>query len=175
MILPAYKGRWNVGWTKTGAVVPEKIDGKYWMYFLGTAADKTDQMGLQSIAMASAKAPPTLFAIAVSGAIAGGIGYALRADVERIGAEVGSWLGFEFWSKGIATAALKAVTRHAFTAHAQLRRLYAAPSSSNRASARVLTKAGYRCEGTLRQSAIKDGQVLDQRMYSILRNEVESA
>ena len=46
VILPAYKGRWNVGWTKAGAIVPEKIDGKYWMYFLGTAADKTDQMGL---------------------------------------------------------------------------------------------------------------------------------
>lgn len=26
----------------------EKIDGKYWMYFLGTAADNTDQMGLAS-------------------------------------------------------------------------------------------------------------------------------
>jgi len=24
----------------------EKINGKYWMYWLGTAADKTDQMGL---------------------------------------------------------------------------------------------------------------------------------
>jgi predicted GH43/DUF377 family glycosyl hydrolase len=46
VILPAYRGRWNVGWTKAGAIVPEKIDGKYWMYFLGTAADKTDQMGL---------------------------------------------------------------------------------------------------------------------------------
>jgi predicted GH43/DUF377 family glycosyl hydrolase len=46
VILPAYKGHWNVGWTKSGAIVPEKIDGKYWMYFLGTAADKTDQTGL---------------------------------------------------------------------------------------------------------------------------------
>ena len=46
VILPAYKGHWNVGWTKSGAIVPEKIDGKYWMYFLGTSADKTDQMGL---------------------------------------------------------------------------------------------------------------------------------
>src|SRR5437879_5295459 len=33
-------------WVKSGAIVPEKIDGKYWMYWLGTAADKTDQMGL---------------------------------------------------------------------------------------------------------------------------------
>jgi beta-1,2-mannosidase len=46
VILPAYKGNWNAGWTKSGAIVPEKIDGKYWMYWLGTAADKTDQMGL---------------------------------------------------------------------------------------------------------------------------------
>jgi len=46
VILPAYKGNWNVGWTKSGAIVPEKIDGKYWMYWLGSSADKTDQMGL---------------------------------------------------------------------------------------------------------------------------------
>lgn len=52
VILPAYKGNWNKGWTKSGAIVPEKIDGKYWMYWLGTApsepgeAYKTDQMGL---------------------------------------------------------------------------------------------------------------------------------
>jgi predicted GH43/DUF377 family glycosyl hydrolase len=46
VILPAYKGSWNTGWTKSGAIVPEKIDGKYWMYWLGTNADKTDQMGL---------------------------------------------------------------------------------------------------------------------------------
>jgi predicted GH43/DUF377 family glycosyl hydrolase len=46
VIVPAYKGNWNVGWTKSGAIVPEKIGGKYWMYWLGTAVDKTDQMGL---------------------------------------------------------------------------------------------------------------------------------
>jgi beta-1,2-mannosidase len=46
VILPAYKGKWNAGWTKSGAIVPEKMDGKYWMYFLGTSADKTDQTGL---------------------------------------------------------------------------------------------------------------------------------
>jgi predicted GH43/DUF377 family glycosyl hydrolase len=46
VLLPPYKGNWNRGWTKSGAIVPEKIDGKYWMYWLGTAADKTDQMGV---------------------------------------------------------------------------------------------------------------------------------
>jgi len=46
VILPAYKGKWNVGWTKSGAIIPEKVNGKYWMYWLGTSADKIDQMGL---------------------------------------------------------------------------------------------------------------------------------
>jgi predicted GH43/DUF377 family glycosyl hydrolase len=46
VILPAYKGNWNVRWTKSGAIVPAQIDGKYWMYFLGTTADNRDQAGL---------------------------------------------------------------------------------------------------------------------------------
>jgi predicted GH43/DUF377 family glycosyl hydrolase len=48
VILPAYRGKWNRGWTKSGAIVPEKIAGKYWMYWLGTTEDQTDQMGLSS-------------------------------------------------------------------------------------------------------------------------------
>jgi len=46
VILPAYQGKWNTRWTKSGAIVPEKIDGKFWMYWLGTATDNTDQTGL---------------------------------------------------------------------------------------------------------------------------------
>jgi predicted GH43/DUF377 family glycosyl hydrolase len=48
VIIPANKGHWNVKWTKSGAIVPEKIEGKYWMYFLGTSADNKDQAGLAS-------------------------------------------------------------------------------------------------------------------------------
>jgi predicted GH43/DUF377 family glycosyl hydrolase len=48
IILPAYKGKWNTRWTKSGAIVPEKISGKYWMYFLGTSRDNNDQVGLAS-------------------------------------------------------------------------------------------------------------------------------
>ena len=44
--MPAYKGKWNVGWTKSGAIVPEKIHGKYWMYYLGDAADRETQMSI---------------------------------------------------------------------------------------------------------------------------------
>ena len=46
VIIPANQGNWNVKWTKSGAIVPQKIDNKYWMYFLGTSADNKDQGGL---------------------------------------------------------------------------------------------------------------------------------
>jgi beta-1,2-mannosidase len=46
ILLPAYKGKWNVKWTKSGAIVPRQIAGKWWMYYLGTMPDDTDQMGL---------------------------------------------------------------------------------------------------------------------------------
>jgi predicted GH43/DUF377 family glycosyl hydrolase len=46
VILPANKGNWNGKWTKSGAIVPKKIAGKYWMYYLGTSPDNKDQAGL---------------------------------------------------------------------------------------------------------------------------------
>ncbi len=36
IILPAYRGTWNKQWTKSGAIVPQKINGRWWMYYLGT-------------------------------------------------------------------------------------------------------------------------------------------
>jgi predicted GH43/DUF377 family glycosyl hydrolase len=46
VILPAYKGKWNTGWTKSGAILNRKVQGKYWMYFMGDAKDRPGQMGV---------------------------------------------------------------------------------------------------------------------------------
>jgi predicted GH43/DUF377 family glycosyl hydrolase len=46
VILPAYQGRWNTNWTKSGAIVPQKINGKYWMYYLGDARGPKPQAGI---------------------------------------------------------------------------------------------------------------------------------
>ncbi len=127
------------------------------------------------IALARGMSPPTFLAIDVDGAVAGGIGYVMHGDVERINAEVGYWLGHDYWGRGVATIAVGLLTRHAFAIHPELRRLWAVPYATNAASARVLEKAGYRREAVLRQSAIKDGQVLDQLMYAILRDELPPA
>jgi ribosomal-protein-alanine N-acetyltransferase len=124
------------------------------------------------IRLARGMSPRTFLAIAVGGRVAGGIGYILHGDVERVSAEVGYWLGHSYWGRGIATAAVTLLTRHAFAAHPELTRLYATPYATNLASARVLEKAGYRLEAVLRQSVIKDGRVLDQLIYAVLRDEL---
>ena len=124
------------------------------------------------IAMATQMSPMTFFAIAVEREAVGGIGYTLHEDVERISAEIGYWLGTAFWGRGIMTSALTALTRYAFDQHTYLRRIYAVPYARSSASMRVLEKAGYRLEGRMRQSAIKDGRVTDQLLYAILRDEL---
>jgi RimJ/RimL family protein N-acetyltransferase len=120
----------------------------------------------QWVRFASGRTPETAFAIAVEDQAVGGIGLELHDDVERCAAEIGYWLGRTFWGRGLATAAVRGLTAHAFEAHG-LTRVYALPFADNAASARVLEKAGYRLEGRLRRSAVKDGRVRDQLLYAI--------
>ena len=125
----------------------------------------TRRDGRDYIHLARSQRPETIFAIEVDGEAAGSIGFVPHADVERVSAEIGYWLGEPFWGRGIVSEALAAVTRHAIDAH-HLTRLYAVPFAHNVASCRVLEKAGYVLEGRLRRSAIKDGVLVDQMQYA---------
>jgi ribosomal-protein-alanine N-acetyltransferase len=111
--------------------------------------------------------PETAFAIAVGDEAVGSIEFVLQQDVERVSAEIGYWLGEPFWGRGLTTEALSAVTRYAVERH-HLTRIFAVPFATNRASCRVLEKAGYVREATLRRSAIKDGVILDQCQYGFV-------
>lgn len=114
---------------------------------------------------AAASEAPTHFAIVVEESAVGGIGYVRGSDVERYSAEVGYWLGEEFWGRGIGTEALQILTRHLF-AEEKLLRLFALPLSDNTGSIRVLEKAGYAREGLLRASCVKYGEPRDQLLYA---------
>lgn len=46
VIMPAYKGRWNVGWTKSGAILAEKVRGKYWMYYMADSSRDVHETGV---------------------------------------------------------------------------------------------------------------------------------
>ena len=116
--------------------------------------------------------PATAFAIVERGTDepVGGVVLLPREDVERISAEIGYWLGVAAWGRGLATAAVKAATTYAFDVLG-LERVFAIANTRNTASARVLEKAGFAREGTMRRAAIKDGVVLDQFMYAALKTE----
>jgi len=112
--------------------------------------------------------PGQHLAIVVDGQAAGTIGLKLGTDVERISAELGYWLGAPFWGRGIMTEAVRAFTEDSFDRFS-LRRIFALPFAYNSASCRVLEKAGFRLEGTMRQAAIKEGQITDQLLYAQIR------
>jgi len=111
--------------------------------------------------------PETTFAIVVNGAAVGSIGFVMHSDVERVSAEIGYWLGESLWGRGIITDAVKGVTDYAIATYG-LTRIYALPFAWNRASCRVLEKAGYVLEARLRCSAIKDGELTDQLQYAFI-------
>ena len=110
-------------------------------------------------------AVPTVWAIEVDSRVVGGIGFELMTDVERVSAELGYWLGESYWNRGIVTEAVREVTAEGFR-RLDLTRIFALPFADNTASIRVLEKAGFVLEGTLRQSAIKEGVIRDQRLYA---------
>lgn len=112
--------------------------------------------------------PATCFAIATQSEAIGGIGLTIGEDVHRYTAELGYWLAEPYWGKGIMTRAVESLTVYAIR-NLKLQRIFAEPYTTNPASARVLQKVGYRCEGVLRANVYKDGKVLDQFVYSFVQ------
>jgi len=109
-----------------------------------------------------------VWAIDVAGFAVGGISLHPDEGVHRYNAEIGYWLGEEYWGQGIATEAVRAMTRYAFEAQG-LVRVYAAVFDWNEASKHVLEKVGYELEGTLRMSAFKAGRFIDQLLYAAVQ------
>ena len=121
------------------------------------------------IAHATSTEPASHFAIEADGRFAGGIGLKLQSDVDRISAELGYWLGEEFWGRGIATASIKGFVPWAFEAFPELERIYATPFHWNVASSRALEKASFNKEGLMRRAAIKSGLIADLPLYATYR------
>lgn len=111
--------------------------------------------------------PKTIFAIATQSEAIGSIGLMIGRDVHRFTAELGYWLAEPFWGKGIMTQAVKRIISHGIQV-LKLHRIFAEPYTTNPASAKVLEKAGFACEGIMRSNAFKDGKTLDQYLYSYI-------
>ena len=58
--------------------------------------------------------PAENFAIDIDGKAVGGVGFVIGSDVERISAEIGYWLGEQYWGRGIMTSAVQKAIKYAF-------------------------------------------------------------
>jgi RimJ/RimL family protein N-acetyltransferase len=112
--------------------------------------------------------PPTSLALVLGEEAIGNIGLVMGQDVNRFSAELGYWLGEPFWGQGLATEAVLRFRSFAFDTFA-LERLHAEVFSNNGASRRVLEKAGFVHEATLRRSVFKDGHFLDAWIFASWR------
>ncbi|KAI2602803.1 acyl-CoA N-acyltransferase [Hypoxylon sp. NC1633] len=118
--------------------------------------------------------PMVNFAICTpEGQPCGGIGLIPRKDVEYRTWEVGYWVGTEHWGKGIATSALRAFSIWALKAFPELLRLEAGVFGGNNASMKVLERAGYTKEGVRRKAICKKGEVMDQVVFGLIREDLE--
>ena len=112
--------------------------------------------------------PVTSFMIASDAEAFGGISIHLQSDVASKSAEFGYWLGEPYWGIGIATGAVKALVEYAFEQF-DLVRLYAKVFETNIGSCRVLEKAGFAQEGRSRKAVFKDGVIMDEFLYALVR------
>ncbi len=108
------------------------------------------------------------FAITVHDRVVGSIGVFRCGNIHFRTAEMGYYIGEPYWGKGIMTSAVKKTCRYIFE-NTDIIRIFAEPFSFNISSCRVLEKAGFQYEGLLRNNAVKNGKVLDMKMYALLR------
>ena len=108
------------------------------------------------------------FAVTLNDEAVGSIGAFRCENIHSRTAELGYYLGEAYWGKGYMTSAVRQLCTYVFE-NTDILRIFAEPFSHNVGSCRVLEKAGFRYEGTLHSNAVKNGQVLDMKMYALVK------
>jgi len=109
------------------------------------------------------------FGIILNGSMIGMIGLEI-ISLELKEYELWYILSQEFWSKGITTKAVRIIVAKAFQ-EIEAERIFAEVVPDNIPSIKVLEKNHFKKEGCLRRKFIRDGQIRDINIYSILRDE----
>jgi len=114
--------------------------------------------------------PDTQFAFAITQGdkAIGSIGVFRKDNIHRLTGELGYYIGEAHWGNGYTAEAVRQICRYVFE-NTDIVRIFAEPFAVNTASCRVLEKAGFVCEGTLRSNAIKNGRMLDMHIWALLK------
>jgi len=129
----------------------------------------TAENGRAFIEFANKDTPVHIFAIVINDEVAGGIGIHPQSDIHRKNVELGYWLAEPFWGRGVITKAIGEMVDFAFKNY-DINRVFARPFGTNKASQRVLEKAGFNLEASIEKSLFKNGEFLDELIYAIRRH-----
>ena len=127
-----------------------------------------DAKAFLSAVLASDPDQNLAFAIEADGELIGSISATRCANIHFRTAELGYYLGEPYWGKGFATEAVRQICDYIYR-NTDIIRIFAEPFAYNTASCRVLEKAGFQLEGLLRSNAVKNGRILDMKMYARIR------
>lgn len=100
----------------------------------------------------------------------GGTGFTINKRFNR--AEIGYWIGKQYWNKGYCTESLSAILKFGFN-DLKLNKFIATHFPHNPSSGKVMQKCGMIKEGELVQHVKKDDGYLDMIQYRLTRNEFE--
>lgn len=109
------------------------------------------------------------FAIVVDDEAIGSIGVFRCENIHFKTAELGYYIAEPYWGKGIGTSAIKQICSYIFSG-TDIIRIFAEPFAGNLASCRILEKSGFQLEGVLKKNAIKNGKILDMKMYALIKD-----
>ncbi|WP_088102958.1 GNAT family N-acetyltransferase [Halalkalibacter urbisdiaboli] len=85
-------------------------------------------------------------------------------------AEIGYVLNKNYWGKGLASEAIKEIIKFGFET-LQLNRIEGGCDTDNISSEKVMLKAGFEYEGTLRKNEFIKGEFRDTKIFSILKED----
>lgn len=100
--------------------------------------------------------------------VVGNISVEQKEGIYRKDAEIGYFLRTQYWSKGIATEAVKQICRIAFE-ELDIIRITGLYYEPNIASGRVLEKAGFEREGMMKNAVIKGERIYNLCIMGLLR------
>ncbi len=125
----------------------------------------TDKDATAFIGFCKTENPQQTFAMEYNNEFVGCIGLVLQTDVYKLTAEIGYWIGEPFWGLGLATKAVNLLVDYGFN-QLNLVRIYTGVFDFNKASQRVLEKAGFKLECIFEKSIVKNGVICNEYRYA---------
>ena len=108
------------------------------------------------------------FAIVYNNDVVGSVGIFRQGNIHFRTAELGYYVGFNYWGKDICTEAVRLACKRVLD-NTDIVRIYAEPFADNIGSCRVLEKNGVVPEGVLRKNAFKNDTFRDMKLYALVK------